>query len=287
MRIQGALSQEARIGFIGDLHGDLGALLAAARTMRARGVRVAIVTGDFGFIWPRVNYKKTLDKISRRLSALDFTLYFVDGNHEWFPELFTYPTGDDGLRRVRDNIFHIPRGYRVRLVTGRVLAALGGAHSIDRDERIPGFDWWAEESVGASDLERLGAAPADVLVGHDAPLRVPSLDWALAANELDLSEEMLAYSLAGRRLFHRGFAALQPELYVGGHYHRHVDEKVTFHNWTSRFECRVLVLDQVSRGLLCLAVIDADTLQASVFGTASGNHGPATTIGKAERCATA
>ena len=282
MRIQGALSQEARIGFIGDLHGDLGALLAAARTMRARGVRVAIVTGDFGFVWPGVNYKRTLDKISRRLAGLDLMLFFVDGNHEWFPELHSYPVHDDGLRRIRENIIHLPRGFRSTLATGRVLAALGGANSIDRDERIPGRDWWADESIGEDDLVSLGAASVDVLVGHEAPLPIPSLDWALAANELGLSKETLDYSLDGRRTFHRGFAAVQPELYVGGHYHRYVDETVTFDGWTSRFECHIVILDQVSSASQCMAVVDVGTLQTSVFGTSEGNNVSIASIGGTE-----
>jgi len=261
-----SIDSAPRIGFVGDVHGDLGALLAAAQTMRSRGVDTLIVTGDFGFVWPGVNYKRTLDKISRRMSGLGVVLYFVDGNHEWFPELYSYGVDADGQRRLRDNIVHLPRGYRVKLSSGKELAALGGANSIDRDVRVEGVDWWAEESITVGDLARLGTDPAEILVGHDAPLRVPSLDWILAGNELALSDEMLAYSLAGRRTFHRGFFELKPELYVGGHYHRYVNEVVTFDDSTSRFECRVVILEQVSPQSLSLAVLDTATLQASVFG---------------------
>jgi len=260
---QSALSQAGRIGFVGDLHGDLGALLAAAETMQSCQVNIVIVTGDFGFVWPGVNYKRTLDKISRRLARLGVTLYFVDGNHEWFPELYTYPVQGDGQRRLRENVVHLPRGFRVTLRSGRVLAALGGANSIDRDLRQSNVDWWAEESITQEDLSALGAAPVDVLVGHDAPLRVPSLDWGLAANELGLSDEMREYSLAGRRAFHKGFRAVQPALYLGGHYHRPVDEYISVDGRRSEFAAHVVLLDQAGPARSSLAVLDSNSLAIS------------------------
>jgi len=260
------LTLAEHVGFVGDLHGDLGALLAAARSLRGLGVDIGIAAGDFGFVWPGVNYKRTLDKISNRLQDLDFTLYFVDGNHEWFPELFTYPVGVDGQRRVRENVIHLPRGYRTTLTSGREFAALGGANSIDRDERREGHDWWPEETISESDLVSLGDGPVDLMVGHDAPLRVPSLDWALAANELGLSEEMQEYSFAGRRALHRGFSALQPELYIGGHYHRFIDEIVDFDDWRSTFRTRVVLLDQASQGNQSTAIVDSSTLEVVILG---------------------
>lgn len=265
------LTLAEHIGFVGDLHGDLGALLAAARSLRGLGVDIGIAAGDFGFVWPGVNYKRTLDKISNRLQDLDFTLYFVDGNHEWFPELSTYPVGEGGQRIIRENVIHLPRGYRTALSSGRMLAALGGANSIDRDERREGVDWWPEEAIGDEDLVSLGHGHADLMVGHDAPLRVPSLDWALAANELGLSEEMQGYSLAGRRTFHRGFSAVRPELYIGGHYHQFIDEIVDFDDWSSTFRTRILLLDEVSPGTQSTAIVDSSTLEVVVLGL---NHLP-------------
>jgi len=255
------LATASYLGFIGDLHGDVGHLLEAVRALHSSGVKVAIVTGDFGFVWPGVNYKRTLDKLGRRLTALGVTLYFVDGNHEWFPELDSYSSDGDGLRRLRTNIIHLPRGYRVVLASGKVLAALGGANSIDREEREKGSDWWPSESITEEDLSALGYEHADLLVGHDAPVRVPSLDWALAANTLNLTDEMLAYSLAGRRLLTRGVMAVRPSVFIGGHYHRFADELVEFDCFDSPFSVRVVILDQVGPRHVCLAVLDVESLE--------------------------
>lgn len=132
------LSTDWRVGFLGDLHGDLDHLLRVAQTMWAHGISTLVVLGDFGFIWPRGNWVNTIDKISRRLRKLGQVLYFVDGNHEDFARLHSFPVDADGLRRIRSNIIHLPRGYRTALVSGKKMAVLGGANSIDRDHRAGG-----------------------------------------------------------------------------------------------------------------------------------------------------
>lgn len=254
------LSSAEQVGFIGDLHGDLGSLLGAARTLRVRNVDVVIVVGDFGFVWPGVNYRRTLDKISRRLSMLDTTLYFVDGNHEWFPELHSYAIEDDGLRRLRDNVIHLPRGYRTEIASGKTLAALGGANSIDRDDRVNRTNWWREESVTEADLAELGSEPVDVLVGHDAPLGLIALDQMLAENKLDLSTEMIEYSRAGRTVLSQALGAVRPSLYVGGHYHYPIDEVLGLPGTSGERPTRVILLDQVGRHAACLAVLNGTAL---------------------------
>jgi len=259
------LNTAVRIGLIGDLHGDLGHLLTAVRTMRSRGVRVMIVAGDFGFVWPGVNYQRTLDKISRRLDKFGSRLYFVDGNHEWFPELYSYPVGLDGQRRLRENIIHLPRGYRALLASGRVLAALGGANSIDQDERRTGVDWWPDEVISEGDLASLGAEKVDLLVGHDAPSGTPTLDSKLLANELNLSAEVRAHSLAGRATLKRAFVSTKPSLYVGGHYHHLVDDRVAFKGGDRVFQSRVVLLDEGGREKFYLAIVDVETLSVRLF----------------------
>ena len=77
-------------------------------------------------------------------------------------------------------------------------------------------------------MAALGHEKADVLIGHDAPLGLPSLDAWLAATDHGWPPAGLKYSAEGRALFHRGFLQVQPRLYLGGHYHRHIDELITY-----------------------------------------------------------
>jgi hypothetical protein len=255
-----------RIGLIGDLHGDVFHLLEAARTFKAMGVKLIVQTGDLGFLWPGEDWPRTLNKVSRRLAAHDMSLAFVDGNHEFFPALHGFPVDDDGIRRLRPNLVHLPRGYRTPLSSGRVLGALGGANSIDRWVR--GSDvWWAEESITHLDLERLGTEPVDVLVGHDAPLHVPSLDQALAWDRSGHRPSAHEYAIEGRRMFHQGFIAVRPRISVSGHFHHPIDEVVTYiGDDNETFDCRVVILDQGGNSTnLAQAILDVDTLDLQLL----------------------
>jgi len=255
-----ALADAERIGILGDLHGDLGHTLIVAGAMSTRGVKVLLVLGDWGFIWPSFNWGNLLDKLSRRLARHDQTMYFVDGNHEWFPRLYELPISSDGIRWVRPNIGHLPRGYRSAVGGHRTLAALGGANSIDRHMRAEGLTWWPEESITDEDLASLGDESVDILVGHDAPLHVPTLDSILASTAHHWPADALTYAAAGRAQFHRGFMQVRPRLSLSGHYHRHADEQVTYGNGPSSFTTRIVVMDMAGPGRISHAILDVDTL---------------------------
>ena len=271
----GALSAASRIGFLGDTHGDMQHVLTVARTMSARGIEHLVVLGDFGFLWPGHNWGIDIDKLSRRLKMTAQTLAFVDGNHEDFDLLYKFPVADDGLRWIRPNIVHIPRGYRTVLASGATLAALGGANSVDIGHRVPGRSVWPEESITEADLAALGHVEADVLIGHDAPLGLPTLDAWLAATDQGWPPAGLKYSAEGRAMFHRGFQQVQPRLYLGGHYHRYIDELVTYTPGDREFQTRVVILDQGgSASATSQAILDVHTLGLEFITRDGGKEGP-------------
>jgi predicted phosphodiesterase len=241
-----ALQEANRVGLIGDVHGDLSALLAISQSMRSRGVDVLLVLGDLGLVWGgSENWSNRLSRLSKRLRSRDQVLYWVDGNHDDHRRLSTFPVDSDGLRRLRDNIIHLPRGYRTVLATEKTLLALGGANSIDYESRVSGLTWWPEEAITEADLEAVGREHADIMVGHDAPLDLPSLDIVLAANVTQWSRKGLEYAASGRKQFHDAFLRTSPNLYLGGHYHQPVDESVEYSFGRQRFHARVVLLDQV------------------------------------------
>ena len=270
----GGLSAASRIGFLGDTHGDMQHVLTVARTMSARGIELLVVLGDFGFLWPGHNWGIDIDKLSRRLKATHQTLAFVDGNHEDFDLLYKFAVADDGLRWIRPNIAHIPRGYRTTLASGATLAALGGANSVDIGHRVLGRSVWAEESITEADLDALGHGHADVLIGHDAPLGLPTLDAWLAATDHGWPPAGLRYSAEGRAMFHRGFLQVQPRIYLGGHYHRHVDEPVIFTAGDAEFQTRVVILDQGgSASGVSQVILDVRTLGLEFITRDGGKEG--------------
>jgi hypothetical protein len=268
------LSSATRIGMIGDLHGDIGALLTIAQALREHDVTVLVAVSDVGLLWPGENWSNNLTKVAKRLASSGQTLCWVDGNHEDHHRLGTFPVDAGGLRRLRPNLIHLPRGYRTSLDTGKTLAALGGANSIDFERRKDGVSWWAEESITDADLDTLGDTHADILIGHDAPLDLPSLDGVLTQTDRSWSTRALAYAEEGRRKFHQGFIRVSPSLYIGGHYHLPIDEVVGYFDDRHGFPTRVVLLDEVQGTGASCAILDLDTLGLDYF-TSTGRALPA------------
>lgn len=146
------------IGIVGDVHAKFGALhklfVKYPELMECEAV---IQLGDFG-LWPGYGYTVPPREI-----------LWIDGNHEHFPSLagLTVPT------TVAENAVYIPRGT-VLQIDGLNVAFLGGAESIDKDMRTPGYDWFPEESITYGDMMRLMAnvekvGKSDVLLTHCPP----------------------------------------------------------------------------------------------------------------------
>lgn len=95
-----------------------------------------IVCGDFGIWHDTPEERYWLDWLSKK----SFTLLFVDGNHENFDRLYgdKFPIVEfhgGKAHRIRDNIFHLLRGYVFDLCEKKFFA-FGGASSHDMDDGI-------------------------------------------------------------------------------------------------------------------------------------------------------
>lgn len=158
----------ARIAIAGDWHADADYGVSAIEHAAKRDATALIHLGDFGYNFTD-DYLNSLDDTLRRQGVV---LGFVDGNHENFNRLLSWPVAADGLRHLRDRIVHLPRGFRWRWGQTRCLA-VGGAYSIDRFLRSPGKSWWPEETITplqARDI--IDAGPADVMFCHDCPVGI-------------------------------------------------------------------------------------------------------------------
>ncbi|WP_167738008.1 metallophosphoesterase [Cryobacterium sp. MDB2-10] len=242
---------------MGDLHGDLEHAAQAARTFADRGVSVVLQLGDWGVLWPGRNWQIDLNKLSRTFARHQITLLFVDGNHDWIPRLQGFPIGTHGIRWINENVGHLPRGYRTRIGDHFTLAALGGANSIDRDLREPGTSWWIEEQITEADLIRLGYEPADVLVGHEAPLPDEAGE-VRRTYESGVPQQEAAYASVSRMMFRRAVLQTHPRLTLGGHYHRFVDTMITVPGQSH--QTRVVVLDSNGPHRVNLAILNTATL---------------------------
>ncbi len=110
-----------------------------------------IIAGDFGGVWN----KATLEKDLKPYKSLPFTVLFVDGNHENFDLISTFPVEcfcGGKVHRISDNILHLMRG-QVFDICGKTFFTFGGATSIDKAWRSEGLSWWAEEVPSYADLD--------------------------------------------------------------------------------------------------------------------------------------
>ena len=103
-----------------------------------------IICGDFGGVWN--NSSSDLYWL-KWLHKKNFTTLFVDGNHENFYLLNSFPTeiwNGGKIHRINDSIFHLMRG-QIFNINGLLFFTMGGATSHDKEFRIENKSWWKEE----------------------------------------------------------------------------------------------------------------------------------------------
>ncbi len=163
----------------GDIHGGFDIHKLSSKELRSAGLRIkkddyVIVCGDFGLVWdnkPEERYwRKWLDE-------KPWTTLFVDGNHENFELLNTYPVEEwhgGRIHRISEKIVHLMRG-NVFTLEGATFFTFGGAASHDKEWRLPGLSWWPEELPSDEELRQANDVLAqcnnqvDYIISHCAP----------------------------------------------------------------------------------------------------------------------
>lgn len=110
-----------------------------------------IIAGDFGGVWD----SKTLAIDLKPYTMLPFTVLFVDGNHENFDLLETFPVEKwhgGKVHKIRPDIIHLMRG-QVFEIEGKTIFTFGGATSIDKYMRREGVSWWSQELPTFEELD--------------------------------------------------------------------------------------------------------------------------------------
>lgn len=110
-----------------------------------------IIAGDFGGVW----WRKTLSEDLKPYENLPFTVLFVDGNHENFDLLYSYPVNEwngGKVHIIKPDIIHLMRGQVFEL-EGNTIFTFGGATSIDKFMRTEGLTWWALEMPTHQELD--------------------------------------------------------------------------------------------------------------------------------------
>ena len=214
---------------------------------------IVIVLGDFGGIWYDCSKEKYwLDWLNDK----PFTLVFVDGNHENFDRLYNeFPIIDfhDGkAHKVRDNIYHLMRGYIFDFESKKFFA-MGGASSHDIDDgilnpsnftdenefkntykqwvnqgrmfRVNHSSWWKEELPNQEEMQ-LGIETlkennykVDYVISHCLPQEIASV----VSKGFYKPDSLMMYF---NKLLRNG---LQFKHWYCGHYHNDIDVFGKFH----------------------------------------------------------
>ena len=158
----------------GDTHGDLTRVWNFIDKIDINNENCnIIIAGDAGLCW-RYD-KQDLDfHIKNHENKYKTHIYFIDGNHENFNILKSFPIDKTGIAHLSKHIHYIPRGSRLLINFGdyfKTLLAIGGADSIDKFRRTPNLNWWEEEQITEKDIEGING-DFDYVITHCCPISV-------------------------------------------------------------------------------------------------------------------
>lgn len=182
-----------------------------------------IVCGDFGLIWDYHGENNMEKYYLNWLEQKPFTVLFVDGNHENFDRLYSYPVEEwhgGKVHKIRDNIIHLMRG-ECYTIAGKKFFTFGGASShdisdgiLDKEKdaakikaweksydklfRVNKVSWWEQElpseeemENGIRNLEKINWKVDGVITHCTAESLVPSIYKDLVGYKSDILTEYL------------------------------------------------------------------------------------------------
>lgn len=196
---------------IGDVHCKFRLLNKLIETEEPE---ILIQTGDFGV------FLKGLDDLNE-VEPKNTKIYFIDGNHDNHEVLDAFELGK--IHEVRPNIFFCAFGSTLD-IDGKTYLFCGGADSIDKGVRTPGFDWWPTERIREVDLAALPNANTkiDVVVSHTAP------DYF----DLKLQQKFGDYYDPSTRALSYVFDMFKPRMWWFSHFHKGLEGRHKQCLWT-------------------------------------------------------
>ena len=182
-----------RLFMVADIHGHLRLdfLEAVVKSNDVKITDALIILGDAGIVWNEV----IRDDVKAFYERLPCNVYFIDGNHENFDRLKTYPTlskHGGTMRKVLSNVFHLMRGESY-IIGGQKLFVFGGAYSIKRESNDSPVKTWTEELPDETEYEKglktlkENAYCFDYILTHQGPRHVlDAIQYDYAPKEHEL-----------------------------------------------------------------------------------------------------
>ncbi len=235
----------------GDTHGDFGNRFNTKNFPEQRGMTkedYVIICGDFGGIWDVDTESKSEKHWLDWFEERSYTLLFVDGNHENYDRLYSYPEREwngGRVHEIRPHIFHLMRG-QVFEIDGLKIFTFGGARShdiiggvLEKDDpnfgvkrmelnkrhipyRINHISWWEQELANEGEMKeglknlQIHNNTVDYIITHCCSSGTQDLIGG-SLYEPDAETEYLAYIKEH----------INYKKWIFGHYHdnRNINEK--------------------------------------------------------------
>lgn len=134
----------------GDIHGEY-ERFESKKLKKLTENDCLIVCGDFGFVWDGSERERA---VLRKISDKRFRTLFVDGTHENFRLLNSYPVSElfgGRVQRIEKNIYRLMRG-EIYTIEGKTFFTFGGGESTDKELRMENGGWWQEEQPSMEEM---------------------------------------------------------------------------------------------------------------------------------------
>lgn len=207
-----------------------------------------IICGDFGGVWNKEMENKEEKHLLDWLEEKPFTTLFVDGNHENFDRLYSYPVElwhGGKVHKIRPSVIHLMRG-QIYEIDGKSFFTFGGASSHDiksgildpedpdfkekkkwldrewRSYRVNHITWWAQELPSEEEMQE-GRANLAV---HDNQVDFIVTHCCATSTQMLIDEQKLKPDIETDYL-EEIKQAIQFKKWFFGHYHdnRNVSKK--------------------------------------------------------------
>jgi hypothetical protein len=178
--------------------------------------------GDKHGLWN--DYQGVIHGCERSIQLGDFGIGFGQGDH-WHDRVNDIVDGTkhrfirgnhDNPSKCKEMLGWIPDG-----TVENDIMYIGGAWSIDRDYRTPGYDWWAAEELSENELLNLYSVYTTVkprvMLTHDCPT-LAAYYMFIRAGLRTYGDNTLTLTRTGE-MFQKMFEAHQPEQWYFGHWH--------------------------------------------------------------------
>ena len=207
-----------RIFLCGDTHGDYDTRkLNSKHFIEGKDLTkddFVIICGDACLTWN----DKFDPYIQKWYNEKPWTTLFVDGNHENFDRLYSYPVVDfhgGKAHQLSSSIFHLMRG-EIFDFNNQKFFVMGGAHSVDKMYRKEGISWWPQEvptqeefNHGLDNLEKVNYH-IDYVLSHEVSNSIID-GWHYDHDEITCYFEVID-------------AMCKPKIHFAGHHH--IDAKI-------------------------------------------------------------